>query len=56
MTLGNWGIVATLLVLLGGFFAGMEILYARARNERGERQPGMEDAGSQNDTSGKHVA
>lgn len=32
MTWGYWGIVAGLLVLLGVFFACMEILYARARN------------------------
>jgi hypothetical protein len=54
MAWGYWGVVSGLLILLGVFFACMEILYARARNGAGVKQVGMED--SQTDESGQHAA
>jgi hypothetical protein len=54
MAWGYWGIVSGVLILLGVFFAFMEILYARARNGAGVKQVGMED--SQTDESGQHAA
>ena len=59
MTWGYWGIVAGLLVLLGVFFACMEILYARARNGESGGSGGIgasEGAGSGAAKDTKHAA
>ena len=53
MTWGYWGIVAGLLVLLGVFFACMEIIYARARNGRNAKS-GDASGGASKDN--KHAA
>jgi hypothetical protein len=56
MTWGYWGIIGGLLMLLGAFFACMEIIYARARNgaEGNKGISGDSPAGSSKDT--KHAA
>lgn len=56
MTWGYWGIVSGLLILLGIFFACMEILYVRARNGASGKAGVADDAAAQTDSTGKHAA
>jgi hypothetical protein len=56
MTWGYWGIVTGLLVLLGIFFACMEILYARAKNGRDGRMGAPTEGGGSAAKDNKHAA
>jgi len=56
MTWGYWGIVSVLLVLVGVFFACMEILYARARNGGNGKVNASGESAAGTSKGNKHAA